>query len=437
MAAKDRTEGETKEFLTHEIMGPPIQLTEALNIRDLSSESGTLFEVASESSEDHRPQQQRANFFDDISLISSLSLSGGMYDEDESKLSDAGDEEPFERLACRMVDISGDGGVLKMEVNAGVGEAIPDRASVTFHYNAFLEHSDEPFDSTLLRGRPERKLLDDGELLPGLNLAIKTMRCGETSRFLIWPQYAFGKTGCPPRIPGGEVLLYEVQLVSAVDRAAADSFEDLEGERQNIVSFKEKLEAARAHHRQGNHHHSEGNLQGAKNSYHRGAWIMEDCALQDREEELQRGNILVILRSNLAQVYLELKEPARACTQCRMGLSVTGEHSQAIIAKLNFRLGKAKGLLNDFSAAKHFLLRAQRLKPGWDEITDELEAVIKREEKWAARERFMYQRMFNTGASTKPKGPAGGTALKSVGKPENAGCKMERSNTTGKLKAAK
>ena len=27
---------------------------------------------------------------------------------------EAGDEEPFERLASRMVDISGDGGVLKM-----------------------------------------------------------------------------------------------------------------------------------------------------------------------------------------------------------------------------------------------------------------------------------------------------------------------------------
>ncbi|MPC38381.1 Inactive peptidyl-prolyl cis-trans isomerase FKBP6 [Portunus trituberculatus] len=165
-------------------------------------------------------------------------------------VSDAGDEEPFERLAHRMMDISGDGGVLKMEVKAGVGEAIPERASVTFHYTAFLEHNDEPFDSSLLRGFPDRKLLDVGELLPGLNLAIKTMRCGETSRFLIWPHYAFGKTGCPPRIPGGAVLLYEVQLVSAVDHAAADSFQDLDVEKQNTTTFKEKLEAAQAYHRQ-------------------------------------------------------------------------------------------------------------------------------------------------------------------------------------------
>ncbi|XP_045127270.1 inactive peptidyl-prolyl cis-trans isomerase FKBP6-like [Portunus trituberculatus] len=406
MAAMNGTGGGTK-FLPHEMMVPPVKLTEALNLRELSSESGTLFEVASQPTEDYCPQQQQANFFDDISLISSLSLMGTV-DEDENNLSDAGDEEPFERLAHRMMDISGDGGVLKMEVKAGVGEAIPERASVTFHYTAFLEHNDEPFDSSLLRGFPDRKLLDVGELLPGLNLAIKTMRCGETSRFLIWPHYAFGKTGCPPRIPGGAVLLYEVQLVSAVDHAAADSFQDLDVEKQNTTTFKEKLEAAQAYHRQGNHHYSEGNISGAKNSYYRAAWIMENCALKDREEELQRGHILIRLRSNLAQVYLELKEPARACTQCKMGLSVTGEHSKDIIAKLNFRLGKAKGLLNDFSGAKKFLHQALSLKPGCDEIIEELEAVVKREEKWAARERFMCQQMFNSSATAEHKGQASG-----------------------------
>ena len=56
--------------------------------------------------------------------------------------------------------------------------------------------------------------------------------------------------GCPPRIPGGEILLYEVELVSAVDRAAADSFEDLEERKQNTTTFQERMEAARAHHRQ-------------------------------------------------------------------------------------------------------------------------------------------------------------------------------------------
>ena len=36
-------------------------------------------------------------------------------------------------------------------------------------------------------------------------------------------------------------------------------------------------------------------------------------------------------------MFLELNEPARACTQCKLGLKVTGEHPKEILAKLYFR----------------------------------------------------------------------------------------------------
>lgn len=36
-------------------------------------------------------------------------------------------------------------------------------------------------------------------------------------------------------------------------------------------------------------------------------------------------------------MFLKLNEPARACTQCKMGLRVTGEHPKEILAKLHFR----------------------------------------------------------------------------------------------------
>ena len=41
-----------------------------------------------------------------------------------------------------------------------------------------------------------------GEVLPGYEIAIRSMRKGEVSRFLIKPEYMFGKMGCPPRVPG-------------------------------------------------------------------------------------------------------------------------------------------------------------------------------------------------------------------------------------------
>ena len=39
-------------------------------------------------------------------------------------------------------------------------------------------------------------------MIPGLECGIATMKKGEESFFLVSPDYAFGKRGVPPRIPG-------------------------------------------------------------------------------------------------------------------------------------------------------------------------------------------------------------------------------------------
>lgn len=80
-------------------------------------------------------------------------------------------------------------------VQPGIGGHIPDNSTIIFHYSAFLEYLDEPFDSSYLRKKPEKNKVDSGSIIPGLNVAIKTMRKRETARFLIRPQYAYGKVG--------------------------------------------------------------------------------------------------------------------------------------------------------------------------------------------------------------------------------------------------
>lgn len=55
--------------------------------------------------------------------------------------------------------------------------------------------------------------------------------------------------GCPPRIPGNETILYEIHVMSFVDCAAADAFDDLDEKEQSTATFQEKLDAARGFHR--------------------------------------------------------------------------------------------------------------------------------------------------------------------------------------------
>jgi len=99
--------------------------------------------------------------------------------------------------------------VVLQVIQEGAGCIVPENAVVTVHYNAYVEYDDEPYDSTWLRGYPLVCDLCQG-FIPGLCVGIASMKKGETSRFLIHPDMAFRKMGCPPRIPPSKLHLLDV-----------------------------------------------------------------------------------------------------------------------------------------------------------------------------------------------------------------------------------
>ena len=119
--------------------------------------------------------------------LESLGFGGGnSSDEDDGK-------SPFERLAVHMCDLTGDGGVLKkvlffavsyygcmyspllicmklqcrllvpfflpQNLKSGAGVVVPEKAFVKIHFDAYTEYSDEPVDSTYLRGKVRKSLI--------------------------------------------------------------------------------------------------------------------------------------------------------------------------------------------------------------------------------------------------------------------------------------
>ena len=58
--------------------------------------------------------------------------------------------------------------------------------------------------------------MDDNQLVPGMEIALKSMKKRERSHFLIDPSYAYGAMGCPPRIPGGAHIMAEIELLDFV-----------------------------------------------------------------------------------------------------------------------------------------------------------------------------------------------------------------------------
>jgi len=100
--------------------------------------------------------------------------------------------------------------------HAGIGQVIPENYVVLIHYIAYIiSNLQEPFDVTYLQGRrPKRFTLGNGELIPGLEIGIKTMTTGENARFIIKPELAYRELSCPPRIPPNATILFDVHLVT-------------------------------------------------------------------------------------------------------------------------------------------------------------------------------------------------------------------------------
>lgn len=98
----------------------------------------------------------------------------------------------------------------------GVGEipdydASDDQYLVEYYYAAYTESSDMPFD-IVIRGmqKPKCTRIGNRSIIPGLEIALKSMKCSEKASFLIHPHLAY-RDGQPPRIPK---RVYIVQYLS-------------------------------------------------------------------------------------------------------------------------------------------------------------------------------------------------------------------------------
>lgn len=124
----------------------------------------------------------------------------------------------------------------------GAGNVVPQEAQVTVKYVGYFEAQDEPFDSTYLHQDKQAVFrLGKGEMIPGLEIAISTMKKFEKAVFLIQPSMAYGELGCPPRIPPNAEVLFKVELISYLDKEDADDYEEFSNEEKKKFSVAEKL----------------------------------------------------------------------------------------------------------------------------------------------------------------------------------------------------
>lgn len=216
--------------------------------------------------------------------------------------------------------------------------------------------------------RPQRYTLGGGDLLPGLEIGIKTMRIGENARFIIKPELAYREMGCPPRIPPNATVLFDVHLVSYLSPEKNLYFDK---ENRDPDRFEKNLTHVKKFHVEGNEQFKLKNYEKAISIYNRGIELMHVTGTNSDEEEVNMMKYLNKLYTNLSLCYL------KCCTfnkVCRMGIEAMkySERFSKFNAKLFFNWGKALRLLKDFTESEIKLQKALKIEPHNVTIHDEL-----------------------------------------------------------------
>jgi FK506-binding protein 4/5 len=105
------------------------------------------------------------------------------------------------------------GNLFKTVQKEGHGPKPPVGAKVTVHYTGTLDSDGSKFDSSRDRDEPFEFTIGRGQVIKGWDKGVATMRKGERATLKCLSEFAYGKVGSPPKIPGDATLNFDVELI--------------------------------------------------------------------------------------------------------------------------------------------------------------------------------------------------------------------------------
>lgn len=297
-------------------------------------------------------------------------------------------DKPFAELRLLMTNIGHD--IYKKVVKKPVDNLeIQGRCRVTITYNAYMENDTTAFDSTFMRGDHKVFITEAHEVLEGLELAVKSMKRGEESQFVIPYNLLFGERGCEPRIKKKADALFVIQLVkfSEIGNDEATESVNPEDKRKYKVMIGKIMEVKAS----GMDHFRQGSYVKAANIFHRAINRLEMCQLTDAEEEKEQQQHLITLYINAMNCYNKMDQPKKACSAFRdLGrLTDTKKNVKAL-----YQHGKALTDLGEFVRAMEALKRADQLKPNDPDIAKQMKILDIKFDKHKKSETSLWRKAF-------------------------------------------
>lgn len=264
--------------------------------------------------------------------------------------------------------VNGEQFVKKQILEQGGGTALDEKFTVFIAYAGYFENVAEPFDCNSIH-KPLKVDLKDNGLLPGLQMAIQSMKVGEYSMFLISYKVLYGILGAPPKIKPKTDCVYYIKLLKSIitpedgvmDSSQPNMFERVSEEVKKLFKSGVKF-------------YNNNNVQGSIQLFNKAISMMHSCRLANEKEQQFQEKILLKLYLNLAICYNQVKKPLKACVACNEinYLSSIWRQPKALLVN-----AQALRMIGDFSQATKRLKAAMTLDPGNEEIAEEMEITQK------------------------------------------------------------
>src|SRR6185369_4127797 len=103
-------------------------------------------------------------------------------------------------------------GLAYTDLVKGAGAAPTSGKNVTVHYTGWLEDG-KKFDSSVDRGQPFVFRIGAGEVIPGWDEGVMSMKVGGKRKLIIPSQLGYGASGAGGVIPPNATLIFEVELL--------------------------------------------------------------------------------------------------------------------------------------------------------------------------------------------------------------------------------
>lgn len=263
--------------------------------------------------------------------------------------------------------------VWKSVISHGHGDKVTDDSTVGYDAVMYLNGTNEPFDSSVMRKRPFLNRLNSELIVPGLRFALTTMRVGEEALVIVDPDVAFGALGCQPRISGNAEILYQLSIKRVYQEGSINNFLTMSSQDQAAYSFEQVLKMANDERISGNSYFKQDRKREAGIRYKRAIIVLENRLCISRDEEKKAQDILIKLYTNAANSSLCLNRPYAAMMYSRKALEIDKNCAKAL-----YFYGKAKLSTGDYEDSLRYLSQASAIKPDNEEIVKALKTLNQR-----------------------------------------------------------